>query len=166
VNIFKLDDCPQRSAELQHDKHVVKMILESAQLLCGAYGTENTPPYKRTHYNHPCSIWTRTSRENYEWLISHAMSLSYEYTRRYGRVHKSQAVIEWCSKNIDLIEFTDSGFTELPMAMPDEYKSDNVVTAYRQYYINEKLNQKTGWKARNVPKIFKNKMELIQSQSV
>jgi hypothetical protein len=48
MNIFKLDDCPQRSAELQHDKHVVKMILESAQLLCGAYDTEDTPPYKRT----------------------------------------------------------------------------------------------------------------------
>jgi hypothetical protein len=94
------------------------------------------------------------------------MSLSYEYTRRYGRVHKSQAVIEWCSENIDLIEFTDSGSTELPMAMPDKYKSDNVVTSYQQYYINEKLNPKTGWKARGVPEIFKNKMELIQSGSV
>ena len=166
MNIFKLDNCPKLSAKLQHDKHIVKMVLESAQLLCSAYATDSNPPYKRTHYNHPCSIWVRTSRDNYEWLIDHAMALSHEYTRRYGRVHKSQAVIERCTDHIDLIEFTDSGFTDLPMAMPHKYKTDDVTTAYQNYYINEKLNAKTSWTRTSVPKIFQNKMELIHREGI
>lgn len=166
MNIFALDKSPYLSAIWQHDKHVVKMILESAQLLCSAYDTEDAPPYKRTHYNHPCSVWVRASRKNYEWLIFHAMALSCEYSYRYDKTHKSQNVIMWCAKNIDLIKFTGTGPTELPMAMPDKYKTMDVVTSYRNYYINEKLNKNTGWKRRKIPDIFKNKLELIRTNIV
>ena len=65
MNIFVLDNDPFKAAEYQCDKHVVKMVLETAQLLCSAH---ETAPYKRTHYNHPCAIWTRSSLSNYMWL--------------------------------------------------------------------------------------------------
>ena len=95
MNIFVLDESPVVSAKYACDKHVVKMILESAQMLCSVQ-PEGTAPYKRTHYNHPCTKWVRESSRNYEWLLIHAYALCDEYTRRYDKVHKTQAVIEWC----------------------------------------------------------------------
>ena len=69
MNIFVLSNHPTTAARMQHDKHVVKMVLESTQMLCSAFEPEHKPPYKRAYFNHPCTIWTRTSKENYEWLL-------------------------------------------------------------------------------------------------
>lgn len=137
MNIFVLGETPQESAYDQCDKHVVKMVLESAQLLCSAF-PEGEAPYKRTHYNHPCGVWTRASSGNYEWLLDHADALCDEYTRRYGKRHKSQDVIEWCRENMSTLDFPTHELTEHPQCMPDEYKHDNVVEAYRRYYIEDK----------------------------
>ena len=107
MNIFVLDESPVVSAKYACDKHVVKMILESAQMLCAIH-PEGTAPYKRSYYNHPCTKWARESFENYDWLIRHAYALCAEYSRRYNhkngkpKVHKSQEVIE---KN--KIEYTE-----------------------------------------------------------
>tara|TARA_R100001443_G_scaffold117434_2_gene142614 strand:+ start:3075 stop:3536 length:462 start_codon:yes stop_codon:yes gene_type:complete len=150
VNIFILDKCPIKSAQQSCDKHVVKMILESAQLLCSVY-EKNTAPYKRTHYNHPCSIWVRESIDNFNWLITHAYALCEEYTKRYNKTHKSKAVIEWCENNKPNIP--SIGLTKFAQAMPEEYKNKNVVKAYRDYYIGEKSHIAT-WKTQ-VPKWFK-----------
>ena len=98
MNIFKLDESPVVSAKYACDKHVVKMILESAQMLCAVH-PEGTAPYKRSFYNHPCTKWVRESARNYEWLLLHAYALCAEYTSRYDKVHKSEAVIEWCDEN-------------------------------------------------------------------
>ena len=84
MNIFVLDYNPKRAAQMQCDKHVVKMPLETAQILCSAF-EPGTAPYKRTHYNHPCSVWGRESKVNYKWLIEHGLALSDEYTYRYGK---------------------------------------------------------------------------------
>jgi len=120
------------------DKHVVKMILESAQLLCNAHWvTGNGPaPYAQTHVNHPCSIWVRSSISNYKWLLEHAFALCEEYTIRYNKKHKTTEVIAWCSKNLPKLK--NIGLTEFAQAMPDQYRDIDAVVAYRKYYVNEK----------------------------
>tara|TARA_R110001583_G_scaffold86000_1_gene225126 strand:+ start:997 stop:1464 length:468 start_codon:yes stop_codon:yes gene_type:complete len=152
MNIFVVDDDPKVSAQQLCDKHVVKMILESAQMLCSAYDN-GTAPYKRAYYNHPCTIWARESQENYEWLLTHAYSMCQEYTRRYGKVHKSIRVIEWCGKNYIKLELPQKGLTKFAQAMPEQYKNKCTVTAYRSYYNGEKARFAT-WKKRETPKWF------------
>jgi len=159
MNIFILDWDVKKCAEYHNDKHVVKMILETAQLLCGvhhmtAHDTVHVPynvPYKLSHKNHPCSIWARESLTNYLWLCELGLELCYEYTYRYGKRHKSQDVIEWCVTNKPKIN--DKGFTKPAKAMPDEYKVDSVVESYRNYYNGEKVSF-SKWKNREEPKWF------------
>lgn len=89
MQVFVTDKCPVTSAKNLDDKRVVKMVLETAQLLSNAMhimGEEG--PYKRTHMNHPCTKWAAESINNFYWLFSHFMALSTEYTKRYGKVHK------------------------------------------------------------------------------
>ena len=141
MNIFVLDEDPSIAAHYVCDSHCVKMILESAQMLCAVH-PEGTAPYKRSYYNHPCTKWARESFENYDWLIRHAYALCAEYSRRYNhkngkpKVHKSQEVIEWCDENRPSLP--KLGLTEHPKCMPDECKKESVVESYRNYYINEK----------------------------
>ena len=78
MNIFVLDENPQVAAQMHNDKHVVKMILETAQLLCGVHhmvGGDYDIPYKLSHKNHPCAIWVRQCIENYIWLCDLGLSL-------------------------------------------------------------------------------------------
>jgi len=150
MNIFKLDESPVVSAKYACDKHVVKMILESAQMLCSVH-TEGTAPYKRSFYNHPCTKWVRESARNYEWLLLHAYALCDEYTRRYGKVHKTEAVIEWCDNNRPELPNIDK--TKQPTCMPDYCKTESVVESYRKYYINEKSSF-AKWKDGNIPSWF------------
>lgn len=70
------------------------MCLESTQMLCTALNQVNIPtPYKSAHVKHPCTIWTSETRSNWNWLWVHAMALCSEYTKRYGKVHKCQAIL-------------------------------------------------------------------------
>jgi len=145
MNIFVLDSNPVTAAIQQLDKHVVKMPLESAQMLCSAliaHGVEDTP-YKKAHPKHPCTLWAAQTRTNFLWLVKHGISLSEEYTRRYGKRHKSQDVIEWCATQADAIPAGE--LTTFAQAMPEQYKNPDAVTAYRQYYMGEKRNIAT-WK--------------------
>jgi hypothetical protein len=159
MNIFFLDLDVNKCAKYHCDKHVVKMIIETAQLLCGVHHT--TPqvthqvPYKLSHKNHPCAIWTRTSLTNYLYLCELGLALSKEYTYRYGKRHKSQEVIEWCLINKPKIQ--DIGFTEPPKAMPDEYKVSDVVESYRNYYRGAKMDFAV-WKNVDIPKWLKNNL--------
>lgn len=137
MNIFILDIDPTVAATMQCDKHVVKMIVESAQMLCSAFDG-GVAPYKRTHYNHPCSVWVRKSEANFNWLIEHSLALCDEYTFRYGKKHKSLSVIEWCRQSINLITFPNKDLTPFPQAMPDEFKGNDPVAAYRQFYSHSK----------------------------
>ena len=138
MNVFVLDLDPARAAQMQCDKHVVKMVLETAQLLCAAF-PEGSAPYKRTHYNHPCAKWTRESMDNFVWLVGHGLALSDEYTYRYGKRHKSHDAILWCMQHTHLLDIPAVGLTPFAQAMPDEYKHEDSVTAYRTYYIENKL---------------------------
>ena len=144
MNIFVLHKDPQKAASMACDRHVVKMILETAQMMCtvvASYG-HNTP-YRPTHAKHPCTVWAGQSRANWDWLIEYGMELSAEYTKRYGKVHKSQSVIERCAMtHIDLPNIPRTPFAQ---AMPAQYQNECVVTAYRAYYHGEKAGFAT-WK--------------------
>lgn len=137
MNIFVLADDPIIAAQHQCDKHVVKMVLETAQMLCTvASRYVDDVPYRPTHKNHPCTLWAGTSRANWEWTIQHGLALCAEYTFRYGKTHKSEVIIKWCS-NLNL-KFDQEQLTPYAQAMPDQYKCSDAVKAYRAYYIGEK----------------------------
>jgi len=142
MNIFILDNDPVLAAQLQCDKHVVKMIVESGQMLSTAHrmldGTVERRPsksgkttvnyyklnderedimYKAVHFNHPCSIWTRESCCNYTWHYEHFIALCEEYTYRYGKVHSTETklrdVLKQIPKNINRV----GGKTPFKLAM-------------------------------------------------
>jgi hypothetical protein len=130
------------------------MILESAQLLCSPHwvlGKE--APYKLAHKNHPCSIWVRNSLSNYKYLYDLGLALCDEYTYRYGKIHKSKDVIEWCRSNLPNIE--DKGVTAPALAMPDHYKEKDPISSYRNYYRGDKSSF-AHWKNREIPEWFLN----------
>tara|TARA_R100000544_G_C2222259_1_gene58268 strand:+ start:474 stop:947 length:474 start_codon:yes stop_codon:yes gene_type:complete len=155
MNIFVLDKDVIKCAEYHNNKHVVKMVLETAQLLCGVHhatGSDLEIPYKLSHKNHPCSIWARECIENYIWLCDFGIELAKEYTHRYGKRHKCQDIIEWCIENkANLLEKGD--LTPFALAMPDEYKSNNPIDSYRRYYMLDKPHI-AEWKKRDKPEWF------------
>ena len=149
MNIFYLDKEPKLCAQYHVDKHVVKMILETAQLLSTTHwmsGSEG--PYKQTHKNHPSAIWARSNKSNYTWLCELGMELCKEYTHRYGKTHKTQKHIEWLSTNIPNIP--DGKFTQPTLAMPEQYKSEDHIKSYQLYYVKDKSHLHS-WKNREVP---------------
>ena len=143
MNIFYLDKCPDKAARLQYNKHVVKMILESAQMLCTAhhcYGDKDqveNVPYKQAHLNHLSTIWTRRSKSTYMWLYNHMIALGDEYKKRYGKTHLS---ITKCKDFLAIPPRHIQGddWCQPPQAMPDEYKTECSIQAYWNYYIGEK----------------------------
>ena len=179
MNIFYLDNNPTKCAEYHNDKHCVKMILETAQLLSTAHrvldGVETqgvspsgrnkkvwvlndvreTTLYSATHIHHPSAVWARHSALNYTWLHQLLVRLCTEYTHRYGKVHKcfSTGLVHKLATPPNNIKHLE--FTEPTPAMPDYciHKGDSI-TSYRTYYILEKQHLAT-WKKRDVPNWFK-----------
>jgi hypothetical protein len=139
VNIFALDNCPFQSAKWHVDKHVNKMILEGTQLLCTAFHLQSIEaPYKKTHQSHPNAIWTRSSYDNFMWTLQYVYGLCEEYTERYSKTHKTQQVAYWCEDNAHQLRFENMDLTPFALAMPDEYKVDDPVQSYRNYYKHGK----------------------------
>jgi len=140
MNIFVLDKSIELSAQYHCDKHVVKMILEYAQLLSTAVRESGLDAgYKSTHKNHPCNIWARNSLSNWLWLKDLAKALNDEYRYRYNKTinHKSWDII----KTLPEPKIDDIGLTQFPLCMPEEYKNPlDAVESYRTYYICEKSN--------------------------
>ncbi len=163
MNIFILDKDPIISAQLQCDKHVVKMILESAQMLSTAhrvldgdeYANENSL-YKIAHKNHPCSIWVRETISNYQWLYNHFDALGKEYTYRYNKIHKSIDKLLLPLKQPPW-NISEGGLTEFALAMKHEpqcmYIGDPV-KSYRTYYQTKRDNFNMVWTKRNQPEWF------------
>lgn len=149
MNIFALHTDPIMAAEMHLDKHIVKMPLETAQMLC----TINAPnaPYKPTHVNHPCTLWAGVTNGNYDWLVRLGIALCNEYTYRYGKEHKCQAVIENLRLPPTLVPV--GPLTTFAQAMPDECKQEDAVLAYRRYYRDYKAHIGT-WKNRKRPEFM------------
>lgn len=152
MNIFYVDKCPRAAAVALHDKHVVKMVLETAQILSTVVqeaGLAHAELYKPTHKNHPAVLWAGQSIHNFRWLVRHGLALSDEYTHRFGKTHKSRTVIITASH---LIRGGKSTRASLPaQCMPPQYKVDyDSVSAYRNYYRAEKVKQ-SRWTNRQPP---------------
>lgn len=146
MNIFYVHSNPTIAARSLCDKHVVKMILESAQILCTVQHLwGNKAPYRPTHKNHPCVKWAANNLHNYEWLLEHAKALSIEYTYRYGKIHKSDFLIN------DLPSWGNwEEHVEPPQCMPEIYRKKDTVLAYRDYYHGAK-SYMAKWTKRAAP---------------
>ena len=148
MNIFYLDKCPDKAARLQYNKHVVKMILESAQMLCTAHHywlIDPDVPYKQAHLNHPSTKWVRENSLHYDWLYEHFVALQGEYYKRYNKTHLSYTKCYEPLMNHPQ-NIPHEPFEQPPQCMPDEYKDKCSIQAYWNYYIGEKhtvANKKT-----------------------
>ena len=182
MNLFYLDEDLDKCAEYHVDKHIVKMPLEAAQLMCTAIWVDEVlgfvpralnaeereelnkrkseikhlpleerplTPYLPMMYNHPCTIWTRSSLDNFEWVHCYANALNDEYHYRYGKLHKS--VIEVINKLPEPKNMPRNGLTPFLMAMPDELKDESdVIESYRLYYHTDKATF-ANWSFRGEP---------------
>jgi len=148
MNIFVTDPDPVKSAQCLPDKHVVKMPLESCQMLAivastkWGHGFGKLPKLDGTPYltdkgafrGHPCTIW---AQENYRWLIEHGLALCAEYTHRYGKVHSCQHTLEHAKM---IFPPSNGEVTPFARAMPDEFKYDtsiDTITAYKRYIASK-----------------------------
>lgn len=197
MNIFYLDHDPHVAARWMVDKHIVKMPLESCQMLSTAHRLldgrveehcvrsgistsrvkklyllpgekvkrlsetqliiENQVCYYPTHANHPSTVWTMASKENYEFHVQFLLAMTDEYSRRYGRVYKSVKTVLpflfFAPKNLRSASYTDP-----TPAMPEHYKvPGDSVQSYRNYYAGSKWRF-AKWKHENVPPWFLQKV--------
>ena len=165
MNIFYLDQDPKVCAQYHCDKHVVKMILESAQLLCTAINVvagEQVTPYKSTHVNHPCAIWVRESFSNWMYVYCLMLYLELEWNFRFehDKDHKAVTLLCKSGNNIKLKAqelLPDKPFTAPPLCMPEHCKTTTMfgsivdaTVSYRNYYNLEKQHLHK-WTNRNVP---------------
>jgi hypothetical protein len=186
LNLFILDEDAKKAAQLQCDKHVVKMILESAQILSTAHrvldGIIMRAPsksgktmskhwihpnpnldsilYKAVHVGHPCTVWTMQNDSNYIWHWAHFKGLCEEYTYRYGKVHSSQTllldVLHEIPKNIP-----SGKMTKQPLAMqsnPECINKNDIVGSYRSFYQTKQERFRMAWTKREVPEWFQVKV--------
>ncbi len=153
MNIFVLDLDIEKCARYHCDQHVVKMILESVQILCSALSLRGIEvPYKPTHTKHPCVLWAGGSRSNMKWLERLAKALNREFRYRFQRSadHESINVL----RTLHFTPVEDVGLTPFAQAMPKEYQvQGNAVVAYRRYYVTEKARF-ARWTRRRKPYWF------------
>lgn len=150
MNLFVTNACPVKAAQEHNSVHVVKMILEVAQMLSTAHFvvTGVQRGYKPTHANHPCALWIRETCDNYQWAHQHFTALCEEYTFRTGKTHKS-------SELIDLLRVPPTGIkpgerTPFAMAMPIEFQRLGLFDQTKAYqaYLNNKFAE---WRTREKP---------------
>lgn len=137
MNIFILDENPQQNVQSYVDRHVVKMILEHAQMLSTAVRESGIDAgYKSTHKNHPCTKWVRESLSNWLYLrdLTEALHDEWQYRYNHSRIHKSAYVV----RSLPIPEIPDIGITPFAQAMPDEFKHPDSIIAYRNYYRHNK----------------------------
>lgn len=140
MNIFYLDESPYWAARYHNDKHVVKMVLETAQILCTALylnGYNDSRLYRPTHTGHPCVQWAAANQANFLWTGRLGRSLALQYKERYKREHKCEGLINLCYDSFKHIKAGE--FTNPPQIMPEKYRQENPVFAYREYYKYEKV---------------------------
>jgi hypothetical protein len=159
MNIFFVDPNPIIAAQSLSDQHVIKMTLETAQILSTACHQLGIAPningklYKSTHVNHPSCVWARKSFDHFNWLLKHGIALGEEYSRRYNRVHASQQVFFDILKHLydikNSIRFASKGWENPPLAINEEIKPGviaynpngtiDTVSTYRNYYRKHKM---------------------------
>ncbi len=179
MNIFRLDDDPVVAAQLQCDKHVVKMIVESAQMLSTVHRmldgnlvnrlsatgrktnywmhSQDDILYRAVHHNHPSTVWTRESKANYEWHYAHFIGLCEEYEYRYNKTHATYEKLH-TALAVTPYNIPDIGDTPFKLAMgsnPECQFPDDPVKSYRMFYQTKQDRFKMIWTNRPVPEWFK-----------
>ena len=167
MNIFILSFCISECVRWMFDCHIVKMPLETTQLLYNAHHhsgdtelIDNCAPfnksgtrrgYRKTHLKHPCSRWVIESIENYRWLVEYGLALCDEYEYRYGREHFVRHHIEWLRDNEP--NYGGDEMTDFYFCGPDECTRGDVIESYRCYYQRKKDQgiKMCGWKRRRKP---------------
>ena len=140
MNIFSVNKDPVFSARQLCNKHVIKMPTESMQMLHTAFEKNK---FKLFNPQHPCSVWARQSKDNFNWLIEHGLALCDEYKNRYLRKHKAQESIEWVRDNQNQLDFAESKLTPFPRCF-SEFKAELDKTiedthlAYQEFYNLDK----------------------------
>lgn len=157
MNIFALHTKPSIAAKMQCDKHVVKMTVETAQILSMAIrakGLKHRSLYKqtKTHKNHPVVKWAGMNQSNFDWTVQLGLELAKEYTFRYGKIHKSEKVIKLAS--LYTTYFNPGRRTNFVQCIPLQYQQKSAIKAYREFYINNKITF-AKWKKRPIPAWFK-----------
>ena len=152
MNLFLLSWNPIQCARWHCDKHVVKMILELVQMLYTAWHVNNSyvprcaplckstgnRGYKRlSNPNHPMAKWVRESLWNYTFTIQLATALCLEFQHRYGHIHGCTYHLLWLSEHTPKFDTIEK--THIPQCMPEKYKADCPVQAYRNYYLGDKV---------------------------
>ena len=157
MNIFVLDKDPATAAGYMDEVRLPKMCVESAQMMASSlrrHGatdeqfihysilTKANKPYRGGYKHHPCTRWAGDSRDNFMWLADHANELCNEYFRRFGKVHACHGPIVFM-RDMNIIEkiIPRGPLTPFAQAMPDEYKDDDVVKAYRSYYKSKQYSK-------------------------
>jgi hypothetical protein len=149
MNIFVLDQDPVVSAKSLCDKHVVKMTLETAQILSTVHWIlDGHGPYKPTHTKHPCVVWAAKTNANYIWLARHGLAIAEEYTERYKKTHKSHSVLRWANSHLPA-NIINGSLTPFAIAINKEKYSHLIcsdpVLSYRAFYKADKSSFAT-WK--------------------
>jgi hypothetical protein len=190
MNLFILDKDPKLAAQLQCDKHVVKMIVESAQMLSTVHrmldGVETRRPsksgktnvkywelpddresvlYKAVHMNHPCTVWTRESSANYQWHYEHFVCLCDEYEYRYGKVHATRTLLEKALAKMPM-NLKPGKLTPFKLAMqsnPECMFPEDPVKSYRLFYQTKQDRFKMAWTNREIPEWFNGSQRQDQS---
>ena len=169
MNQFRLDLDAKRCAEAHQDAHCGKMLLELVQQLCTGFSVPSDPdppfdfvtwadstpeqriaadllPYAHTHRNHPCAVWTRATRANFDSTIELAQALAVEFRHRFGKPHGSEAALDWVVRHRAEAQVPNGPLQPFALAMPEEYVPGNgsqlwpsaAIEAYRAYYRAEK----------------------------
>jgi hypothetical protein len=157
MNIIATSNCPDQSARWLVDAHM-KLGLEATQCLCTAYHEQGIEaPYRPSHRNHPTAKWIRASYDNFQWTIAHGHAIFNEYTARYEKIHKSQAVLDWCEDNVSKLGFDSFDLTPFAIAISEdsicrtlpEFESLHATEKYVRYVQYDKRHLHA-WK-RNKP---------------
>ena len=182
MNLFVLDNNPVIAAQLQCNKHIPKMAVESAQMLSTVHrmldGRLTRAPsksgktmskhwihpdpaldkvlYKAVHMHHPCTVWSAESGANYDWHYEHFIALCDEYTYRYGKIHATDKLLRGVLKNRPF-QIKSGSFTPQPLAMkanPECINYRDIVGSYRNFYQTKQHRFKMVWTSRPVPEWF------------
>ena len=192
MNLFYLEEDPETCAQSHCNKHVPKMVVETAQLLCNVHHlletkdvvkaesegegekekekTKKAIPYKYSRSGHTKLApmqWLLQSKTNYRWAVKLGLALSEVYTQRFGgKRHKTHAVLEWLREN-EPENLEDIGFTRPLCAMPDEYKhpDGNPIESYRKYYVYDK-HRFACWPDGMEPKWFTQGVEDLKAKGL
>lgn len=179
MNIFVLDEEPTIAAVMHCDKHCNKMIVEHTQMMSAAYYStidiyskkesykkqeevsrifKGWPrknkqgldwPYSITHVNHPCTIWTRSSIENFNWVLSCTEALCQQFELRWKHEHSIKNIVKWMKANPP--KLPSGGLTSFAKAVPDCLKALDPVEGYRRCYALKTLTMKVEWQFTEKP---------------